>query len=126
MAIKVRQEPSNDFILLVWTSDVDGEEIMNLNGVQVSHITKVITGSVELEMQGEVQTLNQNDEITLPTLTPYLFRTLTSNTEIRCFYPKNLRALFDLKDLVRSSVDRVVIPTRRKNTSSIKRTKNVF
>lgn len=111
MTVELRDVETEDHVVLVWTSDRRGDVLPNPRGVEVEHLTRVIAGSVDIKIRGGGKTirLSAGQEIRLPVGTPYAFRTLSAETEVRCFYPKrNAKALADIGHL--RSVDGVKRP----------------
>lgn len=90
MAIELEDRETRDHVVLVWTSDRRGDVLPNTTGVRVEHVTRVVSGSVEVKVRGSDRTaiLEAGQEVVLPAKTPYAFRAVGNFTEIHCFYPK--------------------------------------
>lgn len=102
MAVELEDLETRDHVVLVWTSNRLGDVVPNTTGVEVEHVTQIVSGSVDVKIRGtdRVLSLVAGEEIRIPVKTPYAFRTTSSATEVRCLYPKlNAKAVADIGHL---------------------------
>jgi hypothetical protein len=84
--IEVRDEIADGHVVIRWRGSA-GDRLTNFGGVRVEHETRVVSGRVVVEVDGQKPfELGAGESVRLPLRTPYSV-VAVEDAEMRCAYP---------------------------------------